>query len=122
MKVTKEDIKVILWATIEDYLALWEVPWELKNIHGNSNESKLKILALKIIKFFLQNELIELYCCVEPFGEISKIDGDINFYYNLLNQDKYWNIPDNGDKTIRIGATEKGEKLYRESNYEDYIE
>ncbi|MFW9928262.1 MAG: hypothetical protein ACFFD1_02615 [Candidatus Thorarchaeota archaeon] len=120
MKITKEGVKLVLWAAIEDYCGLWEIPWELKNLQNSFNESQLKILSLEIIKFLISGGFIELFYCKEPYGDITKIS-DTNLYCNLLNQSKYWDIPNSGDKSIRINATQKGEKLYQDANYNEYI-
>lgn len=109
-----EFLKAILWAAIEDYNGLWEIPWELNSI----DEKYPSALPLNIAKILLKEELINLYYCQEPYGEMTLISS-LEVQKVLLDI-KYWEAPLEDSISIRFSATEKGEKLYSLSD-EDFI-
>jgi hypothetical protein len=120
MKISQNDIKTILWATIEDYCGLWEIPWELKANHQDMHSNELKKLAFNIISVLIKAKTIELFHCKEPYGQIDKIDNNSS-YYDLLKTDKYWKVPDSEEMSIRLSATKKGEALYNSQTFDTLI-
>jgi len=95
----------ILWAAIEDYAGLWEVLWEF----GKEIPS-IPFFEIQTTVLSLFNQgYIEVFKCKEPYGELTKIDdGCIDIFSDKTN----WNPPDQYAVSIRISATERGEKYY----------
>lgn len=109
--ILKKISKNILWATIEDYAGLWEVLWEVNSLTcENTYEENKKIAYVNLVDF-LKKGIVDFFYCVEPYGELKKIE-NINEILNLLKNDKYWHEPEKNEISIRVGSTEKGKKYY----------
>lgn len=96
--------KKILWATIEDYVGLWEINWEF-------NDGKIKHSEIvQILMQFLKKKYVELYFCKEPYGELKKVQGNSEA---LIIDAKNWQEPlKGGDISVRVSATKLGERYY----------
>jgi len=111
MNIKIEISKVVLWATIEDYVGLWELLWEVNTQFSDIPEEQRKQALLEVLQQLLNKDLINLYSCKEPYGEVSILDKSIA--YAALTEEKNWQAPDLTDISIRAGATEKGEAFYQ---------
>ena len=98
--------KRVLWAAIEDYVGLWEIPWEF-----GKDEEKPSISELaKTLSQFLNQGYIELFRCKEPYGNLEKIEVNPKA---VLAEMTNWVEPLEGAVSIRVSATEKGQKYYK---------
>ena len=113
---TKEAIKKIIWAAIEDYIGVWEIPWELSSL-SDSDSEKLRI-SKKIVELLLKRNLVKLYSCKEPYGEMIELS-NFDEEMKILNDDKIWNTPKENDIGIRIGATQIGQDYYDKNEFEN---
>jgi hypothetical protein len=109
-------IEIVLWASIEDYVGVWEIPWELSS-NGDVPQNISENLAFIIITILFDFELINYYECIEPYGDLKLVNyKDANFEQSK----RFWLIPDNGEIGVRISTSKAGEELYhyikRESN------
>ena len=96
----------ILWAAIEDYAGLYEVIWEFGNEIPPIPFDKIQTTVLSL----LHQGYIELFKCEEPYGEVTKInDGCID----ILSDKKNWDPPELYAISIKVSATESGEKYYK---------
>lgn len=105
--ILKESIRSVLWATIEDFSGLWEIVWELNSVNLQKNNAKL---AISILTYLLNNDLIQLYRSKWGEDELSKIQ-KVEAILLLHKQDS-WLIPRIGEICIRAGSTQKGEDYY----------
>lgn len=104
--------RTVLWSAIEDYAPLWEVAWELHPDAPRIGEAE-RDSTRKLIKELLQRGLISLYWLVEPDGEPVQVPGREEAE-GLLHDDGSWEMAPWGDRSVRISATEAGEKAYAE--------
>lgn len=119
-KIIKKDILLkILWSTIEDFVGLWEINWELRVLLPANNNTQNKVIAKKIIEHFLENGLVTLYYSKWGDQEIENIPLVEAKY--LLNQNKYWSAPAIGETCIKIGITDKGSLFYIEDKINDLL-
>ncbi|WP_369744488.1 hypothetical protein [Paenarthrobacter sp. AMU7] len=102
--------RVLLWQAVEDYSGLWECPWELRAIRPSASDEDLKIEAAKIVAHLLSMELVGLYYCQEPYGEMSKIPDDMAF--ELLGTDDVWTVPAPGAVSVRFSATKEASSFF----------
>ncbi len=114
--MSKELIYKLLWSSIEDFVGLWELHWEV-NSNLKSDSTSNKELAKKILLHFLEVGLIKLY--YDKWGddqlqEISKQEA-----IEIIKEEKFWSAPKVNDVCVKIGSTEKGEKYYNEELIED---
>lgn len=104
------DIKPVLWLAIEDYSGLWEAVWQLRGLHSKATEEALTARAKVALRELLARDLVKLYRCQEPYGDMSEVQGsDVN---SLLAADESWREPSVGDVSIRFGATPAGQEAY----------
>ncbi|MCB9333494.1 MAG: hypothetical protein H6574_20740 [Lewinellaceae bacterium] len=111
----KEIVYKILWSTIEDFVGLWEVLWELNSIFPEKSHDKNKKNAKKILRYFLEQNLVVLY--LNKWGSDQLEEMSLNESIKILEDDKYWRPPLINELCIKVGNTEKGEKFY----YEDLV-
>lgn len=104
----REILLVVLWATIEDYVPLFEIPWEIKSVYDSIDT---KGMSRKILTGFIYRDFIEIFR--GEYNDLKKIN-DIETSIALLNEEEYWEASDKDEKIIRISATEKGVKFYKE--------
>lgn len=110
MNIVNEVTKVLLWACIEDYAGLWELLWEVNSKFPETSEAQRKKLSLDVTRLLLDNELIKLYLCKEPYGELSEID--THSAISFIGDERNWEAPEFEGISVRAGATKKGEALY----------
>jgi len=104
-----QDAKTLLWLAIEDYSGLWEAVWELRSLHPRADSDELIATSKEVLAGFLRDGLIELYRCVEPYGDMTRVDdGDAP---RLLEVAEGWDAPEDGALSVRFSATSAGEAL-----------
>jgi lauroyl/myristoyl acyltransferase len=109
----------VLWSTIEDFVGLWEVLWELNSVLPEKSEKENQNCAKKILKHFLQHNLVIFYTNKWGSDELNELK--YNEAIKSLEDEKYWNAPAINEMCIKIGNTEKGEKFYNEELVRDPI-
>lgn len=114
--MNKELIYKLLWSTIEDFVGLWELHWEV-NSTLISDSSSNKEFAKKILLYLFEVGLIKFY--YDKWGddqlqEINQIEA-----IEIIKEEKYWSPPEVNDICVKVGSTEKGEKYYNEELIED---
>lgn len=100
----------ILWATIEDFVGLWEICWELNSLLPRKSIEENQETAKKVLDYFLRNNLINFY--FSKWGSEELITINLDEAIKIINQEKYWVPPEVNDVCVKIGNTEKGEKFY----------
>jgi len=108
----KEIIYKMLWSTIEDFVGLWEIHWELNYIFSENSETENKQTVKKVIQYFLENGLVKFYFSKWGSDTLTEIDFPQSF--KMLNEEEYWEAPEMNGMCLKIGSTEKGEKFYNE--------
>jgi hypothetical protein len=103
----KDLLRPILWATIEDFVGLWEILWEVDNIFANKEIDSNKSTVKTILKCFFEQELINFYSAVwgesDDFIELGRDE-----VLEMLDHENYWQAPAINDFYIAVSATEKG--------------
>lgn len=115
----KNIIYKILWSTIEDYVGLWEILWELNSVLPENGQEENKERAKKILRCFLEQELVTFY--MNKWGKDELEELQFQEALKILDKEKYWNAPEINEVCIKIGNTEKGEKFYNEELVDDFI-
>lgn len=69
------DIKPILGLAIEDYSGLWEVVWQLRALDPKAASEALIARAKVSLMELLARDLVTLYRCQEPYGDMAEIRG-----------------------------------------------
>ena len=105
------NIEKVLWATIEDYCGLWELVWEINTLGSNNSSRGSQQIALQCVLYLLSRDLLKLFYCQEPYGEMIEIVRE-DSYADLLKDPKIWEPPLPEARSIRVSATESGEKYY----------
>ena len=105
------NLKKVLWASIEDYCGLWELVWEINTLHPALSSKASQHIALQCMLQLISKDLVELFYCQEPYGEMIAIT-DKSRYPELLQNPKIWTPPMTGSRSIRVSATGDGEKYY----------
>jgi len=114
----KDIVYKILWSTIEDFVGLWEILWELNSVLTDKSQEENQEIAKKILRYFLEQNLITFY--VSKWGSDKLEELDFGEALKLIEDKKYWNAPSINELCIKIGNTEKGEKFYNEELIEDF--
>lgn len=109
----------ILWSTIEDFVGLWEILWELNSLRPNKSQEENQEIARKILICFLKQNLISFYMSQWGSDELKELE--FSEAFKLVEDDKFWNPPAINELCIKIGNTEKGEKYYNEELVEGFI-
>lgn len=115
MLIRKLYISKILWSSIEDYVGLWELVWEL----NSSGLSDSRSLVDSILKYLLKEKLIKLYYSKWGKDELLEIDNE--HVSSLLLDSKYWEAPSLDQLCIKVGSTIKGEEYYENNRIEDIL-
>ena len=105
--------KTVLWAAIEDYCGLWELPWEIRSIHPSMTVAESQPKALEALLSLLGKGYVELLYCEEPYGSLTALDSED--YLHILQKPYYWEVPMPGTQAIRVSATKEGEALLMEN-------
>lgn len=98
--------KRVLWATIEDYVGLWEIPWEF----GKEKEQPSRSKLTEVLSQLIDQGYVELFRCQEPYGELEKVEQSPK---SFLVETTNWEEPIEGSVSIRLSATEKGQEYYK---------
>ena len=104
------NIEKLLWASMEDYCGLWELVWEINTLHPNNSPRESQHITLHCILDLLSRDLVQLYHCQEPYGRMTMIRRDN--YFRYLQDHKVWEPPPPKAHSVRVSATEAGEKYY----------
>ena len=115
----KELVYKILWSTIEDFVGLWEILWELNSVMSENGQIENQELAKKILRYFLVQKLIKLY--INKWGSDDLEELQFKEAIKILDDEKYWNAPKINALCIKIGNTEFGEKFYNQDLLGDFI-
>ncbi len=55
IEITMKDVAYkILWSTIEDFVGLWEILWELNSVLPENSQKKNQNISKKILRYFLE--------------------------------------------------------------------
>ena len=106
----------LLWSTIEDYVGLWELTWEVNSILKSNNSSN-KALTKKILLNFLNAGLIKLY--YNKWGDVPNKEISLQEAIEVLESEEFWLAPKLNDLCVKISSTKKGEKYYNEDLISD---
>jgi hypothetical protein len=118
MKI-KKYLNMVLWCSTENYEPLYKILWELNIVE--ISEDKRKPIALRIIKYLIENDLVKLY--YTTWEDINIVEIKKEMYFDLLENDRNWEIPEEeGDTYVAVGATEKGLDYACNSKLPDFIE
>jgi hypothetical protein len=104
-----ELLPVVLWLAIEDYSGLWEVVWELNTRLPRRTNSNVET-ARQVVRELLRRGWIDLYWSQEPYGDPIRIPAEEA--EEVLNNDRNWQAPSAGMRSVRIGASETEEEVY----------
>ena len=96
----------LLWSTIEEYVGLWELFWEANSIIP-SDKLNNKEFVKKIIYFFLEKGLVNLYYNKWGKDELQKIEDEEAKI--LIKGERFWLPPEINDICVKVGSTEKGD-------------
>ena len=105
--IHQEIVSKILWSTIEDFVGLWEILWELNSLQQKTNS---RDDAIKILNFLQANKLITFYFSKWGSDELIKISEEE--VSKLIANDTYWSPPELGQECIKVGSTKEGEDVY----------
>lgn len=105
-------VRTVLWASIESYVGLWELHWEINTLRPDSNSDENRKTAEKVVNALLHAELAHLYWCT--WGDAETVTIDSERVSELLKQPTYWHPPSGGDVCICLASNEKGEECYRD--------
>jgi hypothetical protein len=108
--MSESDEDVLLWAAIEDYAGLWEAVWELRSLHPDWDEAALRDRARSIIEQFLRSDMIQLFRCQEPYGEMVAVEPAAA--QSVLADPRCWEPPEFKGISVRFGATDAGATTY----------
>lgn len=115
----KELVYKILWSTIEDFVGLWEINWEVNTFFPNNSSSQNKEFARKILVYFIENDLVKLYFDKWGGDELSELNKKEAL--EITREEKFWDPPSINDRCIKVGSTEKGEMYYKKESIKDII-
>jgi hypothetical protein len=105
-----DDFKPILWLAMEDYAGLWEAVWQLRALDSGAESDALVGRARASLRELLARDLVALYLCQEPYGEVVEVRaGEVDA---LLSSDESWREPAANAVSIRFGATPAGQEAY----------
>ncbi|HEV7935273.1 MAG TPA: hypothetical protein VGP70_23545 [Actinomadura sp.] len=102
--------KAVLWAAIEDYSGLWEIVWELNTLDPEGAEKQHIQMSKAIVRDFLNRDWVQLFWCQEPYGGVTLIaEKEIG---QVLADAASWMPPDPEAVSVRVSATDAGERMY----------
>jgi hypothetical protein len=99
-----------LWRAIEDS-GLWEVVWDLNGARADVPANANRATALEAVRWLLERDWIERYRIREPDGEPADVPTEEA--RRLLDSPDAWEPAAAGEISVRIRATEEGEKAYQ---------
>lgn len=105
-------IDQILFAANEDYSGLWEIFEETKDLHKEfSKEDLIKLAKLTLLEL-IERGWIRLYWCREPLTNDRVSPIELSEVQRVLSENKYWKQPKKDSLSVRVLATEEGEKVF----------
>lgn len=102
----------ILWSTIEDFVGLWEILWEVNSVMCENGQKDNQVIAKKMLRYFLEQNLVTFY--INKWGSDDLEELQFQEAIKVLDEEKYWNAPEINEWCIQIGNTEMGEKFYNQ--------
>jgi len=108
----KHIVYKILWSTIEDFVGLWEILWELNSVLPEKSRKENQENAKLILRYFLEQKLVTFYFNKWGSDELEVLP--YNRSMKLLDDEKFWDAPALKELCIKIGNTGKGEQFYNE--------
>jgi hypothetical protein len=112
MRKIKLHDQILLLAN-EDYSGLWEVYGEAMEIFGDIPKKELLNYARQVVLELFIKGWILLYWCREPLNNDRVFPVNSQEAEKVLQEDKYWDEPRKDSLSIRILATEEGEKAFK---------
>lgn len=106
----------LLWSTIEDFVGLWELYWEVNSTLKSDSPSN-KELAKKTLLHLSEIGLIRLY--YNKWGDDHLQEVSQQEAIEIIKGEKFWSPPEMNDLCVKVGSTEKGEKYYNEELIKD---
>jgi hypothetical protein len=114
--IPKEIVSKILWSTIEDFVGLWEIQWELNSLQKNYNNNDT---AKVILTYLLNEDLVSFYFSYWGKEKVTEISKDE--VLKLLANKKNWDPPLINERCIKVGSTERGEEYYNEDKINNIV-
>ncbi len=108
----EEIVYKLLWTFIEDISGIWESHWELNTILPERSKRENKIIAKKILKYFLEADLVNFYVGKWGSNDLKKLDLDTARL--AFEEEKYWEPAVFNGLCLFVESTEKGEKAYKD--------
>jgi hypothetical protein len=105
--------RTILWAAIEDYVGLWELPWELASSNPDIPETQRRRVAQEAVQSLLRQQLVLLCRGTQFAGEQRPVGSDE--VESILSDSSNWTLDIPQDTHFRLGATKAGEAAYNET-------
>lgn len=102
---------IALWQAIEDYAGLWELFWELNTVDPEGDEAAHFTSATQAVRSLVEDGLIELFYCQEPYGEMTRVPSGER--QRVIEEQGYWQEPAKDARSVRMSATEAGEAFYQ---------
>lgn len=115
----KDIIYKMLWSTIEDFVGLWEILWELNSVLPENAQKENQAKAKKILRYFLEQKLVTFY--INKWGSEELEELQLREAIKTLDEEKYWNAPEINELCIKIGNTKKGKKFYNEELVSEFV-
>ncbi|MEU2494657.1 hypothetical protein [Streptomyces sp. NPDC007883] len=106
----------ILWLGVEDYTGLWEAVLEVGVDAEPSSYGEARVRAGRAIRSLLTDGFIELFVCQEPMNNDSAEIVLPENYSSTLREAEFWQTPEEGGKSVRFAATEKGFAAYKKES------
>ena len=103
-------IKIVLWATIENYVGLWEITWEINSVVEKNDEQTNKKIAKEILLYLLNRDFIRLYYSEKDkydYKELNKGEAT-----DIIVNEKYWNTTEFDNIFVMVASTKEGEAFY----------
>ncbi|HWJ67340.1 MAG TPA: hypothetical protein VNT31_11740 [Nocardioides sp.] len=108
--MSTDDEKVLLWAAIEDDAGLWETEWELRAVHPDWADARVRERARDLLMQFLEADLVRLFRCQLLEGR--RVEIDRAEAVEMLAASASWDPAGHDEPSIRVAATEAGEAFY----------
>ena len=111
MRIFKLIDRILLSAN-EDYIGLWEVPWEVVEVFGEQSHDDVMNCAREVISELVTKGWIKLYWCHEPLDNVQITLISFDDVTNVLLDEDNWDVSSEKNLSVRFLSTEKGEKAF----------
>lgn len=115
----KHIVQKVIWSTIEDFVGLWEIEWEVNSLLPDGPVTLTRNITMKILLSFVENDLVDFY--YSRWGDNLLEVIDKSQAIEIINGGKYWEAPNFGELCVKVGSTKKGEKFYNEGIIKDFV-